>query len=57
VMLTKKEPGKYPDLNEIIDRVSDDAQREYIRKKNEETIQGIIDGYDVKVTYESGSDI
>ncbi len=57
VMLTKKEPGKYPDLNEVIDRVSDDAQRVYIRKKNEETIQGIIDGYEVRVVYEKKAEV
>lgn len=52
VMLTKNEPGRYPDLDEVISRVTDDAQREFTRQKNEETIQSIIDEYDVRVTLE-----
>ena len=52
VMVTKNEPGRYPKLEEVIARVTDDAQREYTRRKNEETIQEIIDGYDVRVEYE-----
>ena len=49
VMVTKNLPGRYPDLNEVRDRVTDDAQREYTRLKNEETIQSIIEEYDVRV--------
>lgn len=49
VMLTKNVQGRYPDLEDIRGRVADDAQREYVRETNEETIQSIIDQYDVRV--------
>lgn len=55
VMLTKNEPGRYPDLEEVKARVTNDAQRDCTRKKNEETIREIIDGYEIKVTYSVGS--
>ena len=54
VMVTKIEEGRDPDLQEIRARVEDDARRWYLREKNDEMIQGIIDGYDVRVTYEQG---
>lgn len=50
VMVTKNEAGQYPELDEVVNRVTDDAQREYTRKRNEETIQSLIDGYDVRVS-------
>ncbi len=49
VMVTKNVPGRYPNLDEVMAQVRDDAQREYVRKTNEETIQSIIDQYDVRV--------
>jgi len=52
VMLTKNEPGRYPDLDDVIDRVTDDARREYTRKRSDENIQGIIDEYEVKLVYD-----
>ena len=52
VMVTKNEPGKYPDLADIQDRVAEDAQRELIIRKNEEAISGIIEEYEVVVEYE-----
>ena len=51
VLLTKKVEGRIPELPEIRDRVIDDAERFFIRQKNEETIQEIIDEYDVEVVY------
>ena len=52
VMLTHKEEGRYPDLDEIRARVQDDAQRAFIRDQSEAAIQAIIDGYDVRLVYE-----
>ena len=51
VMLTMKQVGRYPDLGEIIERVKDDARREYVKDQNDKTIQSIIDEYDVRVEY------
>ena len=51
VMLTMKQVGRYPELNEVLSRVTEDARRENIKKLNDDTIQGIIDGYDVRVEY------
>ena len=52
VMLTKKAAGKYPDLDVVIDRVTEDARREYTRKRSDENIQEIIDEYEVKLVYD-----
>ena len=54
VMLTKKVSGRSPDLSEVIGRVTEDAQRDYTRQMNDETIQEIIDGYEVKVELDGG---
>ena len=47
VLLTKKVSGRSPDLSEVIGRVTEDAQRDYTRQINDETIKEIIDGYEV----------
>ena len=52
VMLTMKQVGRYPELEEVLARVTEDARRENIKKLNDDTIQGIIDGYDVRVEYD-----
>ena len=52
VMLTMKQVGRYPELDEVLARVTEDARREKIKKLNDDTIQGIIDGYDVRVEYD-----
>ena len=52
VMLTMKQVGRYPELEEVLSRVTEDARREFIKEQNDKTIQGIIDGYDVRVEYE-----
>lgn len=49
VMVTKNKPGRYPDLEEVISSITEDARREHTQMKNEETIQAIIDEYDVRV--------
>ena len=51
VMLTMKQVGRYPELDEIIDRVKDDARREYVKEQNDQAIQSIIDDYDVRIEY------
>ena len=51
VMLTMKQVGRYPELDEVMRRVKEDARREFIKEQNEMTIQGIIDQYDVRVEY------
>ena len=52
VMLTMKQVGRYPELEEVRSRVTEDTRRENIKKLNDDTIQGIIDGYDVRVEYD-----
>ena len=52
VMLTMKQVGRYPELDEVMGRVKEDARREFIKEQNEMTIQGIIDQYDVRVEYD-----
>ncbi|MDH3710970.1 MAG: peptidylprolyl isomerase [Cyclobacteriaceae bacterium] len=54
VMVTKIEPARDPELDEIRARVEDDARRWHLRQKNDEMIQDIIEDYNVKVTYEQG---
>jgi len=51
VMVSKNEPGRYPEFREIADRVTEDAQQAYTQKQNDATIQNIIDGYEVRVVY------
>ncbi len=52
VLVIKNVAGRYPKLEEVVDRVSYDAQRDYINDQNEKAIQQIIEGYDVKVEYD-----
>ncbi len=51
VMLTKMEPGRDAVLSEIRGRVEQDAQQAMIRERKEQAINGIIDSYDVQITY------
>lgn len=51
VMTTKMEAGRYPALEEIYERVADDARRADMRRKTEEVIRQIVDSYDVEITY------
>jgi parvulin-like peptidyl-prolyl isomerase len=51
VMLIQKEESRTPQLAEIKDRVTEDANRWLIRQNNEKSIQEIIDGYDIKLIY------
>jgi len=53
VMLTINEKERYPELDEIYDRVKQDAQYEYTKEETEKSIQEIIDSYDVKIVYKN----
>ncbi len=53
VMVTTNEPGRYPELAELRERVEGDARRDFVEKQNEATIQRIIDQYDVRVVLEN----
>jgi len=52
ILLIRKEPGRFPDLAEIIERVRDDAEQAMIRESTEAAINEIIEGYDIKVVLE-----
>lgn len=54
VMLTKNEPGRYPQVTEIYGWVKDDAEQAMVRTKTEAAINEIIRSYDVKVVLEVG---
>ena len=54
VMLTASEEGRTPDLDEIYDRVEEDARQTLLRVKKEKAIQDIIGTYDVRVVYRKG---
>jgi len=52
VMLARKQDGRFPELDEVREQVRGDAEREQVRRSSDEAIQGIIDSYDVRVTYQ-----
>lgn len=49
VMLTDKQPGRFPDVAEIYDRVRDDAEQAIVRERTEQAIDELVKSYDVKV--------
>ncbi len=51
VMVTANEAGRYPALEEIYERVKQDAQFAYTKEKTEKTIQDIIESYDIRIVY------
>lgn len=53
VMLTINENERYPELDEIYDRVKQDARYKYTKEETEKSIQEIIDSYDVKIVYKN----
>ena len=53
VMLTWKEPGRFPTLEEIYDRVKDDAEREAVRQRTEQAIDEIIESYDIRIVLDN----
>jgi hypothetical protein len=52
VLLTTNEPGRTPELSEVEGRVAEDWRRHVIRERTEAAIEGIVDAYDVRITYE-----
>ncbi len=55
VMVTSSEPGRYSELTEIWDQVEQDAKYWQKVQRNNETIQALVDTYQVKVTYQPNS--
>ena len=55
VTLSKRTQGRVPELAEVRDRVADDARREVVRERNDAAIQGIVDSYEVRRSYEQAT--
>ena len=55
VMVTSSEPGRYPELTEIRDKVKQDTKYWQKQQRNSETIQALVDTYEVKVAYQPNS--
>ena len=53
VLLTRKAPGRYPELAEIEANVRDDTEREVIAAQKDKAIQAIVDTYEIRRTYQS----
>ncbi len=51
VNVSKREDGRYPSLDEIYDRVRNDAVAYHAKKLSEENIQKIIDSYDIEIRF------
>ncbi len=52
VTLSKRSQGRVPELAEVRGRVADDARREVVRERNDKAIQGIVDSYEVRRSYQ-----
>lgn len=52
VMLTKKEPGRFPEVSKIYGWVKDDTEQAMVRSKTEAAINKIINSYDVQIVLE-----
>jgi ADP-ribose pyrophosphatase YjhB (NUDIX family) len=52
VMLTRREAGRQPTLEEIRGRVVEDARRAAIRRRVEATVRELVDAYEVRLVYE-----
>ena len=50
VLLTKKVEGRYPDLDEVRERVRSDLEQVEIDTMQDKAIQAIVDTYDVRRT-------
>jgi hypothetical protein len=55
VMLTTNEPGREAALEELEERVLEDARRARTREETEAAIKDVIEAYDVRVEYERES--
>lgn len=56
VMLTAKQEGREPVLEEIRGRVAEDVTREAIRATTDEAVDALIATYDVRIAYEGDGD-
>jgi hypothetical protein len=56
VMVTKRQDGFYPPLEEVADVVREDALRIKLDEQNERAVQAIVDTYDVRVDDLHGAD-
>jgi parvulin-like peptidyl-prolyl isomerase len=50
VLLTRKVEGRYPDLEEVRERVRSDAEQAEIDTMQDKAIQAIVDTYEVRRT-------
>jgi len=55
VLLTNSVAGVYPELSEIREKVRQDAKYRKKQQRNVETIQSLVDTYQVKVEYQQNS--
>lgn len=53
IMVTKRTPDRFMDLDEVYARAEDDARRTLVQKRNDEIIQDILDGYTIEVTLDA----
>ncbi len=56
VLVTQKQPGRMPSLDEVKSRVADEAQRALVAERAREAAQQIVDSYVVDVVYERPED-
>jgi hypothetical protein len=52
VMITRKQAGRLPAIEEIHERVVEDARRSAIRRRVETAVGDLVDTYDVRLVYE-----
>lgn len=57
VMLTKNEKARYPELEDVYDRVKQDVNYNSLMEEKEKSIYDIIDSYDVKIIYKNNNNI
>ena len=51
VMVTQNEPGRDPELSEVLQRVKQEAHFDITQKKSEEAMNDVVKAYDVRVEY------
>lgn len=52
VMLTQKQKGRMPALEEVYARVEQEAKRAIVAERAKQATQQIVDGYDIEVVYQ-----
>ena len=52
VMITQKQPGYMPTLDEVYTRVAQEAQRAIVAERAQQATQQIVDSYDIDIVYE-----